>query len=71
MDMLEQSISSQSLLDNPAAIQELIGIVDSQTEALKLMIEENGDKARQLIGESIIDRQRKKLAHDFGLIGKD
>ena len=71
MDMLEQSISSQSLLDSPAAIQELIGIIDSQTEALKLMIEENGDKARQLIGESIIDRQRKKLAHDFGLIGKD
>ena len=71
MDMLEQSYRSQTLLNNPEAIQELIGIVDSLTEALKLMIEENGEKARQLIGESAIDKHRKKLAHELGLIGKD
>lgn len=56
-DMLEQSIHSQTLLNNPEAVNELIGYIDSQTEALKLMIEENGERARQLIGESIIDQK--------------
>ncbi len=61
MDMLEQCCETQTLLNSPEAINELIGYIDSQTEALKMILEENGERARQLIGESVIEKKQKLL----------
>lgn len=57
-DLLEQSIHSPSLLDNPQAITELIGLINSQTEALRLAIEENGSRIQETIGDSLIDKRK-------------
>lgn len=63
-DMLEQSIHTLNLLDNPHAITELIGYINNQTESLKLMIEENGERIQNIIGNSLIDQKRQELLQD-------
>jgi hypothetical protein len=61
--MLEQSIHTLNLLDNPHAITELIGYINNQTESLKLMIEESGERIRNIVGDSIIDQKFLEAKH--------